>query len=233
MTSGFNTIDWHTEEGIGYLQLNQPPGNPMTLAFFQELLCWEQEVYPRETCRALIIYGAGRHFSSGADIDELLDQATRLNPSSRDACTPEAESFFTSNQTTISFFGSLDIPVIAAIRGVCLGSALELALSCDFRICTGEAVLGLPETTFNLMPGLGGIEGFTRLAGKAKGLEYVLTGQTFNGNMAQEMGLTDLIVSRKEVMSTAKALAHWLPGSFQKGFQKIYLKRFQGVEESL
>ena len=79
----------------------------------------------------------------------------------------------------MSFFEDAEIPVVAAIRGVCIGSAFEFALLCHFRICSEDAVFGLPESTFNLLPGLGGIRRITRLAGKATALELALRGRTF------------------------------------------------------
>jgi enoyl-CoA hydratase/carnithine racemase len=226
MAPVFKTISWYVESGIGLLTLNEPPKNSMTLRFFHELQQWQQEIYPTQACKAIIIHGSGRHFSSGANIDELLEQVVGLTPANSRKCSPEAEAYFRTNHDVICFFRSLDIPVIAAIRGVCIGSGLELAFACHFRFCGDKAVLGLPETTFNLMPGLGGIKEMTQLAGKAKGLETILSGQTFDGRKALDMGLVDALFPSKEVLSMARDFAQWLPDVFHKEMGKIYLKRF-------
>jgi len=109
----------------------------------------------------------------------------------------------------------LEIPVISAIRGVCLGSAFELALFSHFRICSEDAVLGLPESTFNLMPGIGGIQRVSALTGKAIAMEIILHGNTFTGGDALEMGLVDAVVPKREVLPLSNAFANAFPGIFR------------------
>jgi enoyl-CoA hydratase len=120
----------------------------------------------------------------------------------------------------------LEIPVISAIRGVCLGSAFELALFSHFRICAGDAVLGLPESTFNLMPGIGGIQRVATLAGKSKAIELILRGITFPAQDALEMGLVDAIVPRNEVMPLSLAFANALPGRVPDSDRRICIHKF-------
>ena len=68
----FETIDWHIEDGIGFIQLNQPPANIMSKLFFHEIHELSDTLLNNTTIHALIISGKGRHFSSGADINDLL-----------------------------------------------------------------------------------------------------------------------------------------------------------------
>lgn len=206
------TLQWTIEQGIGRLMLNQPPSNTMTMEFFQEMQVMVHEISMMHGLKAIIISGNGRHYSSGADIAELLGQV--------------------DNQTMLDNYQAflkleqLEIPVISAIRGVCLGSAFELALFSHFRICAEDAVLGLPESTFNLMPGIGGIQRVAALAGKAKAIGIILRGITFSAADALEMNLVDAVVPRNEVIPLSLAFANALPGVVQKSERNICIYKF-------
>lgn len=220
-----STLSWTISRGIGNLTLNQPPANAMTMAFFQDMALIRKEILHHKELKAIIITGRGRHFSSGAVIDELLSGIGQ-QASVKDQLNPDAAMpFLLENYHSVSFLEDLPIPVISAIRGVCLGSALELALLSHFRFCGNDAVFGLPETTFNLIPGIGGIQRFSTLTGKAKALEYILTGKTFDAETALKLGIVDAIRPKKEVMDFSMAFARWLPGNYQKSLRKMYVKR--------
>jgi enoyl-CoA hydratase len=206
------TLHWSISQRIGRLTLNQPPSNTMTMGFFRELQMFMHEISTAKNLRAIIISGNGRHFSSGADITELLinvDEQTMLD-----------------NYKALVMLEQLKIPVISAIRGVCLGSAFEMALFSHFRICSEDAVLGLPESTFNLMPGLGGIQRVANLSGKAKAVELILRGNTFTANDAMEMGLVDAVVPKGEALSRSFAFANALPEHVQKADRTVCLYKY-------
>ena len=210
--SGFRTIHWNVEERIGLLMMDQPPSNTMTLQFFAELRHWTDFISKEAGLKAIIIYGNGRHFSSGADLNELLGNID--------------EQIMVDNYSSFTRLEQLRIPVISSIRGVCIGSAFELALFSHFRICADDAVLGLPETTFNLMPGIGGIQRVANHAGKSKALEIILRGMTFSASDALGMGLVDAVVPKREVLPLALNFARALPEPMIKDCRNIYLKKF-------
>jgi enoyl-CoA hydratase/carnithine racemase len=108
-----------------------------------------------------------------------------------------------NNLHAFSFFEQCTVPVVAAIRGVCLGSGLELALFCHARVCGAGAVLGLPESTFGLMPGCGGVYKMNSLAGRARTMELILSGASFSAEEALAWKIVDLIVPKKEVIARA------------------------------
>ena len=206
------TIHWTIEDGIGHLILSQPPANTMTMEFFSDMQLLVQEISSMPDLKAIVISGMGRHYSSGADIGELLrvaDQQTIL-----------------ANYRSFVMLEQLNIPVISAIRGVCLGSAFELALFSHFRICSEDAVLGLPESSYNLMPGLGGIQQVCSLAGKAKALEIIMRGKTFSASDALEMGLVDTVLPKSKVIPHSMAFACALPPFFNKDVRAVYLHKF-------
>jgi len=184
----------------------------MTMAFFHELKVLMDEIPAMQHLKAIIITGHGRHYSSGADIRELLANVDNL--------------IMLENYRAFVMLERLQIPVISAIRGVCLGSAFELALFSHFRICAEDAVLGLPESTFNLMPGIGGIQRVSALAGKAKAIEIILRGNTFSAGDALDMGLVDAVVPRNYVIPFAIAFANDLPGNIYTTDRSIYIHKF-------
>jgi len=217
VTRKFDTIDWCVNDQIGHLVLNQPPSNKMTVAFFSEMTDLKGEITGLTSLKALIISGKGRHFSSGADLDELLPEIDR---------NAGAESFLQSNYTALSYLETLPFPVISVIRGACLGSALELALFSHFRFCGEEAVFGLPETTFNLIPGIGGIQRFAALSRKARALDYILTGRMFDAQRALELGIVDAIWPKIKLVDEAIVFAKQFPGRYEKGMREVYVSRY-------
>ncbi len=205
-------IQWVVEDRIGWFTFGQPPSNTMTMQFFSAFGQWIDHVSADPSLKAIIILGNGRHFSSGADLHELLENSS--------------ETWLMRNSLNFARLGLLKIPVIAAIRGICLGSAFELALFCHFRICAEDAVLGLPEASYNLMPGIGGIGHMANLAGKASGIELVLQGATFQSAEAKEMGLIDTVVTKKDLTRVAGDFARALPENLIPGNRKIYIKKY-------
>lgn len=206
------SLQWNVSEGIGVMTLDSPPSNAMTLEFFRELKELMERLASLQGLRAIVITGRGRHFSSGADISELLENA--------------GEPMLLEHYRTCLSIEQPGIPVIAAIRGVCLGAAFELALISHFRICSPDAVLGLPESTFGLMPGLGGIRRVAALAGKAKAIGIVLRGMTFPATDALELGLVDAVVPKEQLIPAAMAFAGRIDRLFGRTERRLLVKRY-------
>lgn len=222
--SGFKHIGWNVVDRVGTLLLNRPPSNEMTVAFFDEVNSLVAGLRDDRELQGIVVRGAGRHFSSGAALDELLG---KISEGPCPAGGPAGEShFLIRNYRSLLFFEEAQVPVVAAIRGVCLGSAFELALLCHFRLCSEDAVFGLPETTFNLLPGLGGIRKIAELSGKANAIELVLRGKTFSASEALDLGLVDRIVPKKELTQRALGLVNFVSKNYRSEKRSLYLKRF-------
>lgn len=220
----FRTLHWEINQGIAWLVLKQPPSNRMNRLFFAELKALVSEVIPAADFSALIIHGQGRHFSAGADIDDLLSGVKEDgNPEAMGGT--EVPAFLRDNNQSFVYFQTLKVPVIAAIHGVCLGSALELAMFCHFRICAEGALLALPEVSFNLMPGCGGTQNFTHLAGRTASLETLLEGKNMNATEALSTGIVDKVVPGKMLFDTCKQLALSLSVNYDKDLRDYYLRR--------
>ncbi|KAL7154635.1 hypothetical protein ABFS83_03G014500 [Erythranthe nasuta] len=156
-----------------------------------------EAVYKDHTAKVLMINSlVPRVFCAGADLKERIT----MNPS-------EVQSFVNSLRSTFSYLEDLHIPTIAVIEGAALGGGLEMALSCDLRICGEDAVLGLPETGLAIIPGAGGTQRLPRLVGKSTAKELIFTGRKIGSKDALSMGLVNYCVPAGEARAKALQIA--------------------------
>jgi len=225
-TPEFSTLNIKFDGGIGLLELNMPPSNIMTMDFFTEFATVVEFIRSEREFRALVISGHGRHFSSGADLGTLLKEVLEHAETDKKDGLTKVPDFLSNNYKSLLMLESLSIPVIAAIRGVCLGSALELALFSHFRLSGEDAVFGLPEASFNLVPGLGGIYKLVCISGEAVALDHVLKGSTFTAPDALRYKIVDRVVPKKQLMSAAFSFARELMEDYNVGKRALYIKKY-------
>ncbi|XP_043717094.1 probable enoyl-CoA hydratase 2, mitochondrial isoform X2 [Telopea speciosissima] len=132
---------------------------------------------------AMICSSVPKVFCAGADLKERKT----MNPS-------EVQLFVNSLRSTFSSLEALHVPTIAVIEGAALGGGLEMALSCDLRICGEEAVFSMPETGLAIIPGAGGTQRLPRLVGRSVAKELIFTGRKINGRDAISMGMISAIL---------------------------------------
>ncbi len=193
----YKTITYKTQNEIAYLELSNPPGNAMSMEFFDELLDVCENEIEKENFRGLIITSQGRHFSSGADVNELL----KIIKNS-DTLVPEAME---KNLRAIEILHKVRKPKVAILKGICFGSGFELALTANFRVAQKNTLIALPEVTFGLMPGLGGISALTHIIGEAKALELILSGESINADEALRLGIVNVIAEKEQLMDCGVA----------------------------
>uniref|UniRef100_M1CHB0 Methylglutaconyl-CoA hydratase, mitochondrial n=1 Tax=Solanum tuberosum TaxID=4113 RepID=M1CHB0_SOLTU len=116
-------------------------------------------------------------FCAGADLKER-----------KTMILSEVQDFVSTLRSTFSYLEALHIPTIAAIEGIALGGGLEMAMSCDIRICGEDAVMGLPETGLAIIPGAGGTQRLPRLVGKSIAKDIIFTGRKISGKDAGSIG---------------------------------------------
>ncbi|MCX6240441.1 MAG: enoyl-CoA hydratase/isomerase family protein [Bacteroidetes bacterium] len=223
---GYSTILLQIDEGIGRLELNTPPSNTMTMKFFTEFSSVLEFISNSQEFKALVITGHGRHYSSGADVPVLLKEILEKTKTDEHGRLTVVPDFLSNNYRSLLMLESFSIPIISAIRGVCLGSALELALFSHFRLCGEDAVFGLPEASFNLVPGLGGIYKLACISGEALALERVLKGSTFTAEDALKYKIIDKIVPKKALMPTAFNFAREVMQDFRVEKRGLYIKKY-------
>jgi enoyl-CoA hydratase/carnithine racemase len=167
-------------------------GKETFLAFQAELDRLDQD----RNVRAVILTGSGdRAFSAGVDLHQMKD----LDPA-------DAEAFITALHGPARKLLTMAVPAIAAIRGPCLGGALELVLACDIRIATEDAVLGLPEVRVGI-PSVIEASLLPPTIGLGRARRLLLTGETVDASEALAMGLVDLVVSAGSLMQEAHEMA--------------------------
>lgn len=195
---------------LAQLVLDRPPRNAMDSALFAELRRIVAQELPALRTRGLVVRGRGRHFSSGAEIDEIVSSV---------AAQSEADALATlrANQAAVDALARSRLPVVAAISGCCFGSALELALGCQARVAADNALLALPEVQHALMPGCGGTVRLVALVGYRRALELVLRGRSLDAHEALAEGLVDRVVARGELDAEAAALVDDLARLRERG----------------
>jgi len=147
--------------------------------------------------RAVVIHGAGRAFSAGADIEEMRGFADG----------GEFKAFIHGFTDALDVIASSKLPVIAALHGVAFGGGLELALACDIRIAVPETKLGLPEAKLGMLPGAGGTQRLPRLIPQGVAIEMLMLGNAINGERAYELGLVNRLCDADALLDTAAELA--------------------------
>jgi 3-hydroxyacyl-CoA dehydrogenase/enoyl-CoA hydratase/3-hydroxybutyryl-CoA epimerase len=201
------------EDKIGVLTMDVPGETMNTLRaeFADEISDLMKEIKSNSDLQGLVlISGKKDSFVAGADVTMI------------DACetAADAENLSLEGHRVMGELEALNIPVVAAIHGPCLGGGLELALACHIRVCTEstKTVLGVPEVMLGLLPGSGGTQRLPRLIGVAKSLDLMLTGKQVRGKQALKMGLVDEVVPETVLLEVAVKLA-------KKGKFKRELKR--------
>jgi enoyl-CoA hydratase/carnithine racemase len=189
-------VEWEVINSIGILRLSNPPENYLAEPEFIDHGFIEDRIL-NDKVKGIIICGAGRHFSGGANLDDLFLLANNNEKMIAD---------MDKGKALLDYFEYLEIPVIAAIKGICFGAGLEIALATHLRVCSEKALFAFPESNYGLIPGLGGT---TRLSEKAtfpQSLKMILKGDMIDVNEAHDMNIADYIVPDQEVFDFSLSL---------------------------
>jgi enoyl-CoA hydratase len=146
-----------------------------------------------------VITGSDLAFAAGAEIAEVA----RLTPT-------RAFEFSRRGQAVLGAIASSAKPVVAAIRGYCIGGGLDLALACRARIAAAEAVFAHPGVTLGILTGWGGTQRLPRLIGPGRALELLVTGRRIGANEASAWGLLSKVSANGELLGDAIRLARSL-----------------------
>ncbi|WP_186176032.1 fatty acid oxidation complex subunit alpha FadJ [Vibrio jasicida] len=187
------------EQNIAWLAIDVPNEKMNTLqaAFADEMKEIFAQLKDTNGVKGMIIHSLKPdNFVAGADVRML------------EACTTasEAEALAKQGQDLFQQLSELPYPVVAAIHGPCLGGGLELALACDYRVCTDsdKTRLGLPEVQLGLLPGSGGTQRLPRLIGLLPSLDLILTGKQLRAKKAKKLSVVDACVPETVLLDVAK-----------------------------
>ncbi|MCK5230783.1 MAG: enoyl-CoA hydratase/isomerase family protein [Desulfobulbaceae bacterium] len=182
-------LKWNVCDSIGVITINNAPQNRIEEAEFVEFDMMRKWI-SQNPLKGLIITGKGRHFSAGANTDNIYEKVIQQR-------TMEQE--LRRGRKILDYIERLPIPTVAAISGMCFGAGLEIALSCHIRVCGENALFAFPESNHGLLPGLSGTVRLPRQVGVAKSLELILSGEAVTAVKALEIKLVDYVVPKKQV----------------------------------
>ena len=194
----WNNIKVEKEQNIAILTINRPEVlNALNGETVEEIGEAMKQMETDPEVRAVIITGAGeRSFVVGADI-AFMNKLTPL----------EARSFIRQGHKILNRIENFPKPVIAAINGFALGGGCELAMSCDIRVASEKAKLGLPEVKLGVMPGFGGTQRLTRLVNPGLAKEILLTGDQCDAQTACRIGLVNHVAPSGQLLDFCRQMA--------------------------
>ena len=180
------------DDGVGIVRLDRPPANAISLQLSIDLLGALEEAGSRDDVGALVLWGGPKLFAAGADIKEMVDhgpdeireQVTKLG----DAC---------------ELLEAMPKISIAAITGFALGGGFELSLACDLRYAADDAKVGQPEVRLGVIPGAGGTQRMTWLAGVGVSRDLTYTGRQVDAEEAKALGLVERVLPVDLVFESA------------------------------
>ncbi len=184
---------YRSDLDVAVLEIDNPPVNALSLEVRTGLVAGLARAAADPAIKAVVIAGAGGSFPAGADIKEIASGAAFQPP------------ILLEVQAQMEALGK---PIVAAIEGLALGGGFELALTCHARVAAPGARVGLPEVKLGLIPGAGGTQRFTRLAGPEAALAAITSGEQLPAARALSLGLIDAIAA--EALPAAIALARRL-----------------------
>src|ERR1700693_6371721 len=175
-------IQYRVQSGVAVLLLDDPPANTYSYEMNQQLDDAILRARMDEDVHVIVLTGAGeKFFCAGANIQML----TEVDP------TYKYYFCLHANETLLRLEHTPKL-VIAALSGHCVGGGLEVAMSADLRVARKDAgKIGLPEVNLGVLPGTGGTQRLSRLVGKSKAIELMITGNTFSFEEAQEFGIVN------------------------------------------
>ncbi len=190
-------VKYEPQGAVAYLIIDRPEAlnalNTQVLADLDAAL----DAVDLDTVRCLIVRGAGeKSFVAGADIAQMKD----LDPAGGEAFGKQGNDVFLKLE-------SFPIPVIAAVGGYALGGGCELAMACDFRICSDTAVFGQPEVGLGITPGFGGTQRLARIVGPGMAKQMIYTARNIKADEALRIGLVNAVYPTAELYAAAEKLA--------------------------
>ena len=192
----YETITVDVTDGIGLITLNRPDArNALNQQMLEEICQALEDGEKSEKVRVFVLTGSEKAFAAGADITEMAELGY-VDVAGVDLFGGVARRFMAIRK-----------PIVAAVAGYALGGGCELAMMCDFIICSESAKFGQPEINLGVIAGMGGSQRLTRVVGKSKAMDMHLTGRFMDAAEAERSGLVSRVVPDKKLMEETRAAA--------------------------
>ena len=190
-------IKYSEDNDIATITISRPKALNALNSLVLDELSQALEMVDTAKINVLIITGDGeKSFVAGADIQEMSALTKK-----------QGEAFSAKGNEVFRKIETFEIPVIAAINGYALGGGCEIALSCDIRIASDNAIFGQPEVGLGITPGFGGTQRLARIVGIGMAKQMIFTGQNIKAEEALKIGLVNAVYPLQELMNEAKKLA--------------------------
>ena len=183
-------VRYENRDGIGIITIDNPPLNVLSHAVRHGLMTAIDAARADNSARAVVLTGAGKTFTAGADISEF--RAGFKAPDLNDIAAALEE---------------MPKPVVVTLHGATLGGGLEIALACHYRVASADARIGLPEVKLGLLPGAGGTQRLPRLTGAKAALDIIVSGDPLPAALAKQTGFIDEVVGG-DIVEAAIAFAN-------------------------
>ena len=192
-----NFINYEQDGMVGIITINRPEAlNALNSTVLDELNGCLDSI-DTNVVRAVVLTGAGnKSFVAGADIGEM----SKLSQIDGEAFGKKGNDVFRKIET-------FPIPVIAAVNGFALGGGCEIAMSCDIRICSDNAIFGQPEVGLGITPGFGGTQRLARLVGVGMAKQLIYTARNIKADEALRIGLVNAVYPQEELLGVTKKMA--------------------------
>lgn len=196
----YETLLTESRDGVLVVRINRPKVlNALNTTVMGELVDLTGRADADPSVRAIILTGSEKAFAAGADVAEMAGKSY-------------AEAYGTDLFSAWDRFASTRKPVIAAVAGYALGGGCEVVMMCDIILAADTARFGQPEIRLGIMPGMGGSQRLTRLVGRAKAMDLILTARMMDAAEAERAGLVSRVVPADRLMDEAMATATTIAG---------------------
>ncbi|RJG21170.1 enoyl-CoA hydratase/isomerase family protein, partial [Massilia cavernae] len=188
------SAEYQVNGSVAVITLNNPPVNGLGLATRTAAVDGIRKALADDAVKAIVITGAGKAFSGGADIKEFNSPKALTEP---------------TLHTLINVAEGSTKPVVAAIHSVCMGGGLELALGCNYRVAMPGAQIALPEVKLGILPGAGGTQRLPRVLGLEMALNMIVSGTpVLSEKLAQTAIFDEVFAADADLVASAVAFAN-------------------------
>ena len=215
-------VSYEVVDGVAHVTLDRPDKrNAMDLEVFAQLAECAARIQADDAVGAVVVAGRGGTFSAGLDLATLggLLTSGTAGTDGADAGPALDPALVARLQATFTAYEELDVPVLAAIEGHCLGGGIQLAAACHLRAVAPTASIAVLEARWGLVPDLGGTYRLPRLVGPGRATELAMTARTFDAEEAVRIGFAELTLPEEDPQAAAhEHAARWAsgPGSVRR-----------------
>lgn len=209
---GMDFFEIEKRENVVWVWLNNPKRyNMMNINFWEQLPQILQDLNKDTSVKTIVLAGRGKSFSAGLDIDNFIEQFPWMQEAQSAEQNDRLLTLIEQMQAAVNTVAALDVPVLAAVHGHCIGGGLDLISACDIRLASENASFSLREAKVHIVADMGSLQRLPYIIGEGHTRELALSGKDIDAQTALSMGLvTHVYLNREELFAAAQTLAEEL-----------------------